>query len=150
MIKFNNLKRIIVSLLMFISLSGTAVTLIAPQTVSAASCSQGFLGFPAWYRGLTINDTDCDIVSPDGQNGNPTISNFIWHIVLNVLECVMLLAGYVSVGFILYGGFLFLLSQGSADAMVKARTTILNAVIGLIISLLAVGVVNFIVTGIMS
>lgn len=142
MIKFNNLKRIVVSLLMFISLSGTAVTLIAPQTVSAASCSQGFLGFPAWYRGLTNEDCDIDSIND--------VSGFIWHIVLNVLECVMLLAGYVSVGFILYGGFLFLLSQGSADAMVKARTTILNAVIGLIISLLAVGVVNFIVTGIMS
>jgi len=128
------------------------VTFIAPQTVSAASnptCSQNFIGFPVWYRGLTKSDTDCDIVSPNGKDGNPTISSFIWHIVLNVIEDAMIAVGYITAFFILYGGFQFLISQGAPDAAAKARTTILNAVIGLIISIVAVGAINFIVTGIL-
>lgn len=148
-----NMKNWIISLVIIIAGGALFVTAM-PQTVVAAgegglTCTQGFLGFPVWYRGLTKSETDCDLVSPDGRNGNPTLSNFIWHIVLNVIEIAMMLVGYVTVFFILYGGFQFLTSQGAPDAAAKARTTIMNAVIGLIISIVAIAVVNFIVTGIL-
>lgn len=131
---------------------GGLLSSVTPLTASAAnnpSCSQSFLGFPVWYRGLTKSDSDCSIVSPNGADNNPTLSNFIWHIVLNIIEDAMIAVSYITAFFILYGGFQFLISQGAPDAMVKARTTILNAVIGLVISIVAVGVINFIVTGIL-
>ena len=117
---------------------------ISPQTVGATApedCSQRFLGFPTWYRGL-IDETsdDCSVKSP----GSAGLSNFIWHIVLNVIEAAMMAAGYVAVAFILYGGFMYLTSQGESATVAKAKTTIENAIIGLVISLIAVAVVNFI------
>jgi hypothetical protein len=145
--RFVKIKKIVVSLAIIVT-GGVSFATMVPQTVAAAdnpACVQRFLGFPVWYRGLS--DKNCNVVSPDGQNGNPTLSNFIWHIVLNVIEIVMMLVGYLAVFFILYGGFQFLTSQGAPDAAAKARTTITNAVIGLVISIVAVAVVNFIVAG---
>jgi hypothetical protein len=51
-------------------------------------------------------------------------------------------AGYVATIFIIVGGFKFLTGTGSPDTVAKARTTILNAVIGLIISIFSVAIVN--------
>ena len=110
------------------------------------TCNSGFLGFPAWYRGLT--NASCDVVSP-GDSSSISLSGFIWTVVLNIVEMAMVAVAYVTVFFILYGGFQFLTSQGAPDGMAKARTTITNAVIGLIISLVAVGLINYIVTGLL-
>lgn len=109
--------------------------LLATPTVS---CTERFLGFPAWYRGLL--DDSCNVVTPASAG----LSNFIWHIVMNVIEAAMMLVGYIAVGFILMGGFKLLTSQGESKAIADARTTITNAVLGLIISIIAVSAVNFI------
>lgn len=151
------MKKIILSLALVIISGSTLLTFTVPQTVSAIGgepCVEYFLTFPNWYRGLVKKDanSNCNIKSPselntaDQQNG---LSNFIWHVVLNVIEIGLMLAGYVAVAFILYGGFQYLTTQGAPDAAAKARTTILNAIIGLVISLVAVGVVNFVVTGLL-
>lgn len=110
-------------------------------SMGAVICTNRFLGFPAWYNGLL--DGSCNVTSPSSAG----LSNFIWHIVMNVIEAAMMLVGYIAVGFILYGGFQYLTSQGTPDAAAKARTTITNAVIGLVISLVAVAIINFIVGG---
>jgi len=81
--------------------------------------------------------------NPAGKPSNG-LSNFIWRIVLNVTEIGLQMVGYISVGFILYGGFQFLTSQGSSEGSVKARKTILNAVIGLVISIASIAIVNLI------
>lgn len=44
----------------------------------------------------------------------------------------------------MYGGFQYLISQGEADKIAGARKTILNAIIGLAIAMLATGIVAFI------
>jgi len=110
--------------------------------VNVDTCNSGFLGFPAWYRGLT--NANCDVVSPSSETGGITLTSFIWRVVLNVIEMAMVAVAYVTVAFILYGGFQYLTSQGAPEAAAKARTTILNAVIGLVISLVAVGIITFI------
>lgn len=50
----------------------------------------------------------------------------------------------VAVGFIIFGGFQYMLSQGEPERTKGARSTILNALIGLAISLSAVAIVNLI------
>jgi hypothetical protein len=133
----------IVSLAIVASAGGALLLTAIPQPAIAASsdCNQGFLGFPAWYRGLTT--ADCNIKSPSDAGG---ISKFIWHIGLNVVEIALVAIGYITAFFILYGGFLFLTSNGKPDSAAKARSTILDAAIGLVISLAAVAVVNFVIT----
>lgn len=144
------IKNWVVALAMVMTVGGSLLTTAIPQTVAAAdTCSQSFLGIPAWYRGLTVSDTDCNLVTPNGEGTNPTLSNFIWHIVLNIIEDIMILVGFIAAFLIIYGGFQYLISMGYPEANVKARTTILDAVIGLVISIVAVAFVNFVVDGIL-
>ena len=110
----------------------------------AVPCSQSMLGFPAWYRGL-VKDGSCDIQSPNDVGG---IGPFIWIIVLNIVEMILRAAGYAAVGFIIYGGYKYMISAGSPEGMVAARKTIMNAAIGLIISIAAVAIVRTVSTGI--
>ncbi len=145
--------------LAFASLVGGTVVAVANPTnsgvasaaVTTYTCTnaKSFLGFPVWYRGLNVSQADCSLVSPDALNtdtngGNNGLSNFIWRVVLNIMDIVLRAVGYVAVGFILYGGFTMIVSNGSPDATARGRKTILNAVIGLVISIGSVGVVNLV------
>ena len=107
-----------------------------------SGCESGFLGFPPWYRGLTTGG--CDIVSPTDVGG---IGPFIWTIVVNIVEILLMLAGYAAVAFIIYGGFKYMTSTGSPESMVSARKTIMNAVIGLVISVVAIAVIRTVSSG---
>lgn len=141
-----NLRNWIVSLAIVATAGGMLFTIAAPQTVSAAggdSCNSGFLGFPAWYRGLT--NGDCSIKSPSDMSGG--ISTFIWTIALNIIDMALMLVGYLSVGFVIYGGFLMLTSRGKPNEIAEAQVMTRNAVIGLVISFGSVAVVNFIAAG---
>jgi hypothetical protein len=132
------IKHWIAAILFVTTAGGTAMTLATPQTTYAA-CGDQLLTFPAWYKGLTRSD--CNIKSPTEVGG---IQKFIWKIGLNIVEVMLQLVGYIAVGFIITGGYKYMTSTGSPDGMAKARTTILNAVIGLIISIFSVGIVNVI------
>jgi hypothetical protein len=138
------LRNWIMSLAIVATVGGSLMAVALPQT-AFAKCNGGFLGFPAWYDGLTVSEEDCNIKSPDAVGG---LSNFIWHIVLNVVSIGLVGAGYVAAFFIMYGGFLFLTSQGDANNAATARSTMLDATIGLAISMASVALVNFIAQGI--
>lgn len=128
----------ILALLFVAGSGGMLVSVALPQNAYAA-CNDRLLTFPAWYRGLT--DGNCNIKSPENSGG---ISNFIWKIVLNIIEFMLQLVGYLSVGFIITGGFKYMTSAGSPDGIQKAKKTISNAVIGLVISIFSVAIVNVI------
>ena len=125
------------ALLFVATLGGTAFTIAMPQTTFA--CTETLLTFPAWYKGIMTPDPDCNIANTNDVGG---LGKFIWTIVLNVIETLLQLVGYISVGFIIAGGFKYITSAGTPDGAVKARKTILNAVIGLALSLFSVAIVN--------
>jgi len=129
------LRNWIAALLFVATLGGATVTLATSPTTYAA-CSDRLLTFPAWYKGLL--DGSCEIQNP----GAVGLSKFVWTIALNVVEVLLQLVGYVSVAFIIVGGFKYMISGGDASGMTKAKNTILNAVIGLGISIASVGIVN--------
>jgi len=136
-----NIKNWVVAAAIVMSSGGVLLTTVISQPVFAAdSCNAGFLGFPAWYRGLT--DGDCNVTSP---TSGEELTSFIWHIALNVIEIGLMLVGYIALFFILYGGFQLLIGSGSSDSVTKARTMITNAVIGLLISIVSIAVVNLVV-----
>lgn len=131
-----NIRNWIAALLFVTTAGGATLTLATPQTTYAA-CNDRLLTLPAWFSGLT--ESDCSIKTPESVGG---LSKFIWLIALNILEALLQIVGYVSVGFIIAGGFKYMTSSGSSDGMAKARTTILNAVVGLGISIFSVAIVN--------
>lgn len=135
------MRRISVAILMVASMLGA---LLAPpalllSTPAAAACSNApILGITPWYRGLQeeVNGA-CLIKSPGNDLGK-----FVTTIALNILQAGFTIAAYVAVFFIIKGGFTYMLSAGSSDGMSNAKKTITNAIIGLLIALLSVGIIN--------
>jgi hypothetical protein len=119
---------------------GVAVTVAVPQTTFAA-CSERLITFPAWYKGL-LNPSTCQVESPGGDA--TSLNKFIWTIALNIIEMILQLVAYITVAYIIVGGYKYMTSAGSSDGMVKARKTITNAVIGLLLSIFSVMIVNVI------
>lgn len=105
----------------------------------AASCpTKGIKILPSWYKyieGEQVGKT-CELKFqfPDD----------IGAILLAMVEILLRLGAIVAVGFVIYGGFMYMTSQGEPDKAAAARTTILNALIGLVLAILATAIVSFI------
>lgn len=133
-----------------IASAGTPAPAPTPGALTADDCSKRFLTFPTWFRGLVDVDgnNNCYIISPTDTPPGGTaaigISNYVWKIVLNVIEIVLQLIGYLAVFFIIYGGFRFMTRGDNPSEVEAARKTIMNAVIGLVISMASIAIVNLI------
>ncbi|MDN5835466.1 MAG: hypothetical protein L0H36_02405 [bacterium] len=137
----NKIKTWIIAIVFATSTGGALVATALPTTTYAAKkCDTKFITIPTWYNGLT--DSKCNIKGPGSDEGD--LQKFIWKIALNVINIMFQLVGYISVGFVIFGGFKFMISQGTADGAAKARQTITRAVIGLVISILAVSIVTLV------
>lgn len=104
-------------------------------TVACNNPSSNFLAFPTWYEYLCLN-----------SNGHPTISNIndVWLIVAAIIDILLRVGAILAVIFIIYGGIRYITSQGNPEQTNHAKNTILSAVIGLIITIVASVVVGFI------
>lgn len=69
-------------------------------------------------------------------------------LVTNILNAVFLIIGIIAVVVIIIGGVNYTTSQGDPSKVKKAKDTILYGIIGLIVSLLAYAIVNFVLTNI--
>ena len=119
--------------------AATLAPVVTLGDTAYAACDDGpILGITRWYRGLL--DGNCNIKAPG--NGSNDLAIFITKIILNVVQAALAIAAYVTVFFIIKGGFGYMTSAGSPDGMKGAKTTITNAVIGLVIVLLSAVIVN--------
>lgn len=98
-------------------------------------CDNSFLGIPSWHKHLDKTST-CD-VEIDNLND-------IWSVALGILEILLRFSAYIAILFILWGAFDMMMSQGNPDRVSKARGTITNAVIGLVIAIMATAIVSFV------
>ena len=115
---------------------------------AADPCKKSFLGFPSWAEYLTFHTDPAGnqcIISTNTAYGNPAIL-----IALAILDILIRLSGLVAVFFVAYGGIKLTTSQDSPDQVAGARKTILNAVIGLAIALLASQIIKFIAAQLVS
>ena len=110
-----------------------------------STCEGNLFGMRPWYAGLSVRTSTnkCEVGTPATDDDMTTM---IWMIVLNVMSDVMIAVGYVALGFIVYGGYLYMLSSGDPNKVAKGKKTITAAVIGLAIVLLATGIVNTILS----
>ena len=65
------------------------------------------------------------------------------NVITNILYSVILVLGIVAVIFIVKGGIDYITSAGDATKLQKAKNTIIYAVIGLVVCVLAFAIVNF-------
>ena len=84
--------------------------------------------------GVECAKGDTEITSLTGQTG----------LLANVINTLLFAAGAVSVIMIIVGGLKYTLSQGEEKAAAGAKDTILYAVVGLVVSVMAFAIVNFV------
>jgi len=125
--------------------------IVTPSSVSALTrdetCEKPILGIHPWFRGLAVRGSNgCEIAGPGQEIDGKTLdlNGFIWRIALNIIEIALGVIAYIAFFFILYGGFQFLTGGSNPGQIEKARKTILNAVIGLVIAMGAVAIVNLV------
>jgi predicted membrane protein len=119
----------------------TVMTVFAIATPALAACGDPVLGIPPWHRGLTDAAT-CEIKPIGEQAGQTSLTKFIWTVALNIVQTLLVVVAYVTIFFIIKGGFNYMTSMGESSSMANAKTTIKNAVIGLIVALLSASIVN--------
>jgi hypothetical protein len=116
----------------------------------ADTCStKGFFGIPPWYKylvgsGLMASNKvtgACELVGSLKPGDWVQIISLIG---LAVLDMILRLAGIVAVGFIIWGGIQYVISQGDPGKTKDAQSTIINAIIGLAIALVSTALVSFI------
>ena len=106
--------------------------------VFGASCdSGGFFGFPTWHKYLEGRASGGDCV-PDF-----TGINDIWLIVLAIVEILLKIAAIAAVIYVVYGGIKFITSRGNPEKTASARTAVIDALVGVVIAVIAIAVVNY-------
>lgn len=78
--------------------------------------------------------------SPVCQRKDKTLDS----LVVKVMQYLMYVVGVASLVFLIYGGILYATSSGKPDALTKAKKTIIGAITGLAVALLALAIVNLV------
>lgn len=77
-------------------------------------------------------------------------ANNLFETVNGIINVVLGVVGIVAVVVIIIGGISYLISQGDAGKVAKAKNTILYGVIGMFVALLAFAIINFLLTSVFS
>jgi hypothetical protein len=86
------------------------------------------------------SSTSCDTGLPVVTGGSGEIHT--------ILQITFGVAAALSVTFVVVGGLRFVLSSGNSENVTKARETIIYSLVGLIVSLIAEGIVTFVIRNI--
>jgi hypothetical protein len=128
----NKIKLILSSLMLTLTMATTGAALVAApagaQSPEQSAC-QG--------SGGTWSGTTC-------SQGTRTVTGTI----KNVGNIIVFITGAISVLMIIIGGLRYVTSGGDQGGITGAKNTILYAVIGLIVSVMAYAIVNFVLTNI--
>ena len=138
------------SALQFFSPGGISSTPTIPGGSGsvAARCSKSFLGLKPWFAYLpdkafdTANNS-CNITNFSllGDGNSPSQ---VLPVLLAVADDLVRIAGLVAVAFVITGGIQFVTSQAEPDKTKRARETIINALIGVTVAIIAASVVAYI------
>jgi hypothetical protein len=82
--------------------------------------------------------------TPVSTSGLPT-SSATAGTVKAVLDVVLTITGSIALLMITIGGFRYIISRGDPSATAQAKDTILYALVGLVVSILAYAIVGFVV-----
>lgn len=104
----------------------------------AAPCSGGsFFGLPTWYKYLDGRN------DPSGCTPVLTGLGDVWLILLAVIEILLRLAAIAAIVFIIYAGIRYITARGNSDKITSARISIQDALIGLVITIIAIALVSY-------
>ena len=126
------------SLAIFMLAMGLSLFAAPQPALAQCDADRNFFSLPSWDTYITKDPAQgCTIVNFDFPMD-------IWLIALALLDILFTLAFYVAGGFIIYGGYMMMSSQGQPDKLSQARSTITNAVIGLLLTVLATSIISYV------
>lgn len=137
------MKKVLIFVMVLLGVWG-ATGVLAPTEMQAeviresraADCDKGMLGLRPWYMGLTTKKGGrCEIGTP--KEGEEGMAAFVWTIILNVLVDLFTIGGLAAIVFVVYGGYQYIRSSGDPSKMEKGKKTLIAAVSGLVVMLLA-------------
>lgn len=82
------------------------------------------------------------------SEGQPTDIFGDGAIFATAVDLMLYIIGALAVIMIIFGGFKYIVSGGSGDAVTSAKNTILYAIIGVVVALLAYAIINFVLDSI--
>ena len=88
----------------------------------------------ALFLGLTSWDCDTNFESIDSEKQLPTL---VATIASNILEDITIIATYLIIGYIIYGGYLYIFANGDTGKVATGKKALNQAFIGLAITLSA-------------
>jgi len=116
-------------------------SIIAIALVITATLGIGLLGTVPQAAASTASENIKEGIDSTGQSDGTSLKGGI-KTVTNILLFVL---GAIAVIMIIIGGIRYTTSNGDSGQITSAKNTILYAVIGLVVALLAYAIVNFIV-----
>lgn len=75
-----------------------------------------------------------------GLSGQTSLSNLI----VEVVRLLLLFAGGVAIVFVIIGGYYYITSGGNEETAEKGKKTLINAIIGIVVIVLAYAIINVI------
>ena len=128
------IKKIIVIVAVVLSVAGVVGVTNSPVAFAAEGDKLGscrtFLGMPSW---------DCGV--EDFENQDKLTTNII-QIATNIFTDITVASAYLILGFVIYGGYLYMTAGGDPGKAATSRKVLTRAFIGLAIVLLANVIVN--------
>ena len=93
-------------------------------------------------------DTTSLNVSSGAECGNQTgVSNLFGTggIITTIINVILFIVGILSVVMLIYGGIKYTTSAGDTAKVTSAKNTVMYAIVGLIVAILAFAIVNFVI-----
>ncbi|MCA9301115.1 hypothetical protein H6801_04120 [Candidatus Nomurabacteria bacterium] len=124
---------------------------VGENTVSTGACRPGSGSltsavFVPWYKYLDgeVVDGKCTPAFPKTSKSNYDFGKGVPLILIAIIELLLRISGLIAIGFGIYGSIRYIMSQGQPESLKGAKATITNAIVGLVIVLVATGFVQFI------
>jgi hypothetical protein len=92
----------------------------------------------------------CQPISPFKTTGSIASSGTITDLATKILKALLFLSGIIAVLVIIIGGFWYITSAGNTEQAEKGQRALTNAIIGLIVVILAYAIVNIITSSLTS
>lgn len=95
------------------------------------------------YANQNVNQAQQGVNQIGGNNAGNSAGSFTT-LIENIINLLLFIIGAIAVIMIIIGGIRYTLSNGDQGAVTSAKNTILYAIVGLVIAIMAYAIVNFI------
>ena len=137
------MKKAFTALVMVFGFALVANLGLATFSVSAVGLDDGI---KATQTDETTAEDACLFKGSKDADDNVCESGFV----TDIINVFLFLIGALSVVMIIYGGIRYVTSAGDSGRVTSAKNTIMYAVVGLVVAILAFAIVNFVVGSLIS